>query len=162
MKTNFFSNTLQVLCSRSLFLFATWLLCLSGLIGIGLAQPSKEPTPASKREERETNTIIAPAKVAAKSPWPELRNLMYRGDFAFDQQEALEIDIIYAAARSALQAIRPGPTAGVEQRAVKLKWAGDMEAFLNAHTNSAWAPGIALTLGNVSRVRLGYSKAADM
>ena len=37
-----------------------------------------------------------------------------------------------------------------------------MEAFLNAHTNSAWAPGIALTLGNVSRDRLGYSKAAEM
>src|SRR6266487_861746 len=117
MKRNFFSNTLRVPCSRSLFLSAGWLLCLSELIGLGLAQTSNEPSAASKREEREAKKAIDPAKVAAKSPWPELRNLMHRGDFAFDEQEALQIDAIYAAASTALAAIQPGPTAGAQQRA---------------------------------------------
>ncbi len=160
MKTNFFSFVPRAL--------RTLLACgaLTGWLAAATADGNKSPEkssadidPAKSSAEKKS---IDPAKVAAKSPWPELRNLMYRGDFAFDEQEALEIDAIYAAAKTALLAIQPGATAGVQQRAVKLKWAADMETFLNTHTNSGWAPGIALLIANVSRERLGYSKAADM
>jgi len=162
MNANFFSNTPRALSSRALWFSAVCLLCLSEWICISLAQAPKEPSATAKAEVRAGKSAIDPARVAANSPWPDLRNLLYRGDFAFDEQEALEIKAIYAAAQDALRAIQPGPTAGVQQRAVKLQWAADMEAFLDAHTNSAWGPGIALTLGNVSRDRLAYSKAAEM
>ena len=54
-------------------------------------------------ERKESFPFVFATSFLLVKPRPAGRDRLPRGDFAFDQQEALEIDAIYAAALTALQ-----------------------------------------------------------
>src|SRR6266545_5861227 len=87
------------------------------------------------------------------------QRLRVMGDWAIDDDEAVQLQKIFAAAQSAYASIVPGPDEGRQRKAVGLELTAELEAFLQQHPVSSWAPDICFQLGRMCQLRSGYSKA---
>src|ERR1022692_614710 len=75
--------------------------------------------------------------------------------------DALQLQQIYAAVKSAAASIPPGPDAPALRRAVNNELNNELESFVASHTNSTLTPGVRLELARNAQLRSGYLRAMD-
>src|SRR6266508_1233734 len=99
---------------------------------------------------------VALASVRAHFGTQPLRAM---SDWAIDDDEAVQLQQIFAAAQSAYASIVPGPDEGRQRKMVSLELTLELEEFLQQHPFSSWAPDLQFQLGKACQLRSSYSKA---
>lgn len=78
-----------------------------------------------------------------------------------EESEAERFSSIFEAAGRAYSLLGDAPEDGAKRRAVSLELTRELEAFLQAHPDSAWAPDLNLRLGLAAQLRSSYTKAVE-
>lgn len=103
-------------------------------------------------------TTNPPASASSQTPL-EKAGIKPIGDWSVDPAETQELNQIYATALSAANSIPAGPDWSVQRHAVNNALREQLESFLVEHPNSAYGPGVHVSLGRQAVRVYSYSLA---